>query len=258
MKKEQYTIIIILIGLLCCDVGLCASDRVALVIGNTDYKDGPLKNPVNDANDLSQALGRLGFDVIKKINVTHREMDHSLREFKQKITPNGVALFYYSGYGVQIKGRNYLLPVGQTIYSPEEIRFKSVQADFVLAKMESAGSKVNIVILDACRNNPFEGVRSSSTKGLATMNSIGGMFIMYATAAGSVASDNPRGRNGLFTEKLLETLEIPGLLVEQVFKKVGKKVQNASHGRQLPWSVSQLYDDFYFISPKSTRLKITN
>jgi uncharacterized caspase-like protein len=258
MKKERYAVIIILIGLLWCDFGICASYKVALVIGNGDYENRRLKNPVNDANDLSQELGRLGFDVMKRTNVTLQELDEAIIKFKQKIKPGGVALFYFAGHGMQVNGINYLIPIGDPPHAEYQIKHKSVSANMVQEAMESTKSKLNIIILDACRDNPFEKFRSSSRKGLAMMNTVKGMLIMYATDAGSVASDNQQGRNGLFTEKLLETLKILGLSIEKVFKEIGKKVTNASGGRQLPWSVSQLYDDFYFISPKSTRLKITN
>ena len=252
MRKKCLPIIVVLFGLfvcIWCNDGLCASDRVALVIGNKDYHDAPLQNPVNDANDLSDALDQLGFDVIKRINVTHREMERSLREFKQKITPNGVALFYYSGHGVQINGRNYLLPVGQTIYGPEEIRFKSVQADFVLAKMESAGSKVNIVILDACRNNPSKGLKGAG-QGLAAMDAEGA-FIAYSTGPGRFALDNARERNGLYTKNLLKTLQTPGLTIEELFRRVRYNVTKESDKQQIPWTASGLYGEkpFYFIPP---------
>lgn len=253
MRKKCLPIIVVLFGLfLCiwCNDGLCASDRVALVIGNQDYQDAPLKNPVNDANDLSEALHQLGFTVITKINVTHREMERSLREFKQKITPNSVALFYFSGHGVQMNGKNYLLPVGQTIYGPEEIRFKSVQADFVLAKMESAGSKVNIVVLDACRNNPSKGIRGTG-QGLAAMDAEGA-FIAYSTGPGSFALDNARERNGLYTKNLLKTLKTPGLQIEELFRRVRYKVSKESDKKQVPWTASGLYGEkpFYFIPPQ--------
>ncbi|WLE96904.1 MAG: caspase family protein [Candidatus Electrothrix communis] len=252
MRKKHYVIIASLIGFLWCHDGLCASDRIALVIGNKDYQDAPLKNPINDANDLSEALGRLGFDVIKKINLTHQEMERSLREFGQRVEPGGVALFYFSGHGVQIDGTNYLLPVGQTIYGPEEIKYKSVQAGFVLSKMESAGSKVNIVILDACRNNPSKGFRSLN-EGLAAMDTRGA-FIAYSTAPGSVASDNLMGRNGLYTEKLLKTLETPGLTIEELFRRVSYQVGRESDKKQIPWTASGLYGEkpFYFIPPDSS------
>jgi uncharacterized caspase-like protein len=258
MRKGRYVVIVILIGILWFHDGLCASGRVALVIGNGNYPNGYLKNPVNDANDLSEELGRLGFYVIKKTNVTHQEMDGALLEFREKIKLGAVALFYFAGHGMQVNGINYLIPIGDPPHAEYQIKHKSVSANMVQEAMESTKSKLNIIILDACRDNPFEKFRSSSRKGLAMMNTVKGMLIMYATDAGSVASDNQQGRNGLFTEKLLETLKILGLSIEKVFKEIGKKVTNASGGRQLPWSVSQLYDDFYFISPKSTRLKITN
>ncbi|MCI5196181.1 MAG: DUF1566 domain-containing protein [Candidatus Electrothrix sp. AW5] len=252
MKKERYAVIIILIGLLWCDFGICASYKVALVIGNGDYENRRLKNPVNDANDLSQELGRLGFDVMKRTNVTHQELDEALIKFKQKIKPGGVALFYFAGHGMQVNGINYLIPIGDPPHAEYQIKHKSVSANMVQEAMESTKSKLNIIILDACRDNPFEKFRSSSRKGLAMMNTVKGMLIMYATDAGSVASDNQQGRNGLFTEKLLETLKIPGLSIEKVFKEIGKKVTNASGGKQEPWLSSKFYDDFYFIPPKTT------
>ncbi|MCI5196179.1 MAG: DUF1566 domain-containing protein [Candidatus Electrothrix sp. AW5] len=251
MRKKHYVIIVSLIGFLWCHDGLCASDRVALVIGNKDYQDAPLKNPVNDANDFSEMLEELGFEVIKRTNLTYQAMKRALRDFSQTIPKNGVALFYFAGHGVQMSGINYLLPVGQRIDDPEDIPFESVQADHALAKMEAAGSKVNIVILDACRNNPSRGFRSVN-QGLAPMNAEGA-FIAYATGPGRFALDNARGRNGLYTKKLLETLKTPGLTIEELFRRVRYHVSKESDKQQIPWTASGLYGEkpFYFIPPTS-------
>ena len=255
MRKKCMPIIVLLLGLLWCNDGLCASNRVALVIGNKDYQDRPLTpltNPVNDANDLSKALGRLGFDVIKKTNLTHREMEDAITEFGQKIKDDGVALFYFSGHGAQVKGTNYLLPLGEKILGKSDIKHKSVSAEFVLDKMNEAGSKIQILILDACRNNPAKGTKGGS-QGLATMNPPAGVLIAYATAADSEADDNLGGRNSLYTKYLLKQLEIPGVTIESVFTEVKYKVADKTGGTQVPFVVSGLHGErFYFIPPTST------
>ena len=219
--------------------------RVALVIGNGNYSTGPLKNPVNDARDIAQALRDLGFDVIDKENVSQTDMKRSIRNFGEKIRNSDVALFYYAGHGVQVNGENYLIPVGATIEKQEEIEYESINVGFVLAQMTNSGSRINIVILDACRNDPFAQSFRSQSRGLALINAPSGTLIAYATAPGSVASDGP-GRNGLYTQELLQNLRSPGLSVEEVFKRVRIGVREKTQGKQTPWESSSLVGSFYF------------
>jgi Caspase domain len=222
-----------------------AEQRVALVIGNGAYETAPLKNPVNDAEDMAQALRELGFDVIQKENLNQNDMKRAIREFGEKIKNGGVALFYYAGHGTQVNGSNYLVPIGAQIDKEEEIEYESVDAGFVLAQMDNAGNRMNIVILDACRNNPFARSFRSATRGLAQMNAPSGTLIAYATAPGSVASDGTE-RNGLYTQELLRAIRTSGLAIEEVFKRVRISVRDLTKGNQTPWESSSLVGDFYF------------
>jgi uncharacterized caspase-like protein len=226
--------------------------RVALVIGNGTYEDAPLRNPVNDASDMARALTALGFEVIHKENLNQNDMKRAIREFGSKIRGGGVGLFYYAGHGVQVKGVNYLIPVGAKVESEEDVEYEAVDAGFVLAQMEGAGNAVNIVILDACRNNSFARSYRSASRGLALMDAPSGTLIAYATAPNSVASDGD-GRNGLYTQEILKFIATPGLRVEEVFKQVRISVRSLTQGRQTPWESSSLTGDFSFagqVAPK--------
>ncbi len=219
--------------------------RVALVIGNSAYPTAPLKNPVNDAQDMAQALRGLGFDVIYRENLNQNDMKRVIREFGAKIRNGGVGLFYYAGHGVAVKGINYLVPVDAKVESEEEVEYECVDAGFVLAQMDSAGNRLNIAILDACRNNPFARSFRSASRGLAQMDAPSGTLIAYATAPGSVASDGS-ARNGLYTQELLKFVRTPGLGIEEVFKQVRISLRNLTQGKQTPWESSSLTGDFYF------------
>jgi uncharacterized caspase-like protein len=223
--------------------------RYALVIGNASYKTSPLRNPVNDARDMATSLRRLGFVVTKKENLSQKEMANSIREFGELIAKGGVGLFYYAGHGMQVKGKNYLIPVNANIRHEDEIAYESVDVDSLLAKMDSAGNRLNIVILDACRNNPFARSFRSSARGLARMNAPLGTLIAYATSPNRVASDGKRGeRNGLYTKYLLENMEIPNLEIGQMFRRVRQAVRIATNKAQIPWESSSMEGDFYFVA----------
>src|SRR5262245_8295997 len=222
--------------------------RLALVIGNAAYKESPLANPVNDARDMSQLLTGLGFEVVYRQNASQAEMKSAIREFGNKIVKGDVALFYFAGHGAQVNGENYLIPVDAVITKEEEIEYESVNAGLALAQMASAANKLNIVILDACRNNPFARSFRSQTRGLAQISAPAGTIIAYATDPGSVAADG-KGKNGLYTEELLKAMRVPGLKIEDVFKQVRIAVRNRSQGKQTPWESSSLEGDFYFNQP---------
>ena len=219
--------------------------RTALVIGNSEYKFSPLKNPANDASDMASALRDSGFDVILKINASQLSMEKAIKSFGKKLRSGGIGLFYFAGHGLQVEGRNYLLPVDADIESESDVKYDAVDAGRVLGKMEDAGNDLNIVILDACRNNPFARSFRSADKGLAKMDAPTGSFIAYATAPGSVAADGD-GRNGLYTQYLLQYMKEPNLSVERVFKKVRLAVVNDTALKQTPWESSSLLGDFYF------------
>lgn len=219
--------------------------RIALVIGNGAYKSAPLRNPVNDAGDIADALGKLGFSVSLKTDADQRSMERAIREFGKQLRTGGVGLFYYAGHGIQVKGRNYLIPIGAAIESESDVKYESVDAGRVLGKMEDAGNSLNVIILDACRNNPFGRSFRSSDKGLAKMDAPTGSILAYATSPGSVAADG-QGRNGLYTSALLKHMMTPGLTIERMFKQIRIEVVGASGKKQVPWEASSLMGDFYF------------
>ncbi|MBT8078874.1 MAG: caspase family protein [Gammaproteobacteria bacterium] len=227
-----------------------AGDKIALVIGNSDYAFSPLVNPTNDAADMGAALEALGFEVTVLLNADQRAMKRAIDEFGRKLDRDrGTGLFYFAGHGVQVRGRNYLVPVNARIRTENDVEYESVDAGRVLAKMEDAGNELNIVILDACRNNPFARSFRSARNGLASIDAPSGSLIAYATAPGSVAADGS-GRNGLYTANLLRAMQVPGLGLEQVFKRVRVAVREATDGLQTPWENTSLEGDFYFIPPE--------
>ncbi|HUQ24040.1 MAG TPA: caspase family protein [Burkholderiales bacterium] len=219
--------------------------RHALVIGNTTYTNGPLKNAVNDARAMAKALGSAGFSVRVVEDATHIGMQRAVRLWGNDIAKGGVGLFYYAGHGLQVKGKNYLVPVNAEIDQEDEIEFTTLDVNVVLAKMDSAKNALNIVILDACRNNPFARSFRSVSRGLAQMDAPTGTFIAFATAPGSVASDGT-GVNGIYTEHLLREMARPGVPIEQMFKQVRIGVINDTKGQQIPWESSSLRGDFAF------------
>ena len=174
--------------------------RIALVIGNANYRIGPLRNPANDARAIAAALRELGFDVDEQINLSYQDMGRAVNRFGKAIRRDSVALFYYAGHGLQVQGSNYLVPVDMEIQDEGEVQFNTVNAGQVLAKMEEAKNPVNIVILDACRDNPYARgwKRTSLSRGLASMDAPVGSFVAYAAAPGKTADDG-KGKNGLYT-----------------------------------------------------------
>jgi len=224
--------------------------RIALVIGNGSYKSSLLANPVNDANDMADALERCNFTVMKKINANRREMRRAIRKFGHEIKSGVVGLFYYAGHGIQVKGENYLVPIGAEVYSEDEVEDECLKVSSVLRKMETAGNRLNIIILDACRDNPFGRSFRSGNQGLAKMDAPTGSILAYATAPGSVAADGI-GRNGLYTSKLLKHMMAAGLEIGKLFRQVRIDVMDASGKRQVPWESSSLTGDFYFDSKRA-------
>jgi hypothetical protein len=250
------TVIIVLAALFFASRDLPAQEpaldqKVALVIGNSDYSASPLLNPANDARDMADALRDNGFEVLEYENLPDlAEMKKAIRSFGGRILDGGVGLFYYAGHGLQVGGRNYLIPTQAEIYSEEEVEFESMDVGFVLAQMENAGNRMNIIILDACRNNPFARSWRSTSQGLAFIDAPTGTLIAYATAPGRVASDGT-GDNGLYTEELLNQIGVEGQKIEDVFKQVRAAVVERSGGKQTPWESSSLIGDFYFVEPEA-------
>lgn len=221
------------------------SARVALVVGNGAYDSAPLRNAVNDARDVSEQLLRLGFNVVTVENADRETMQDAVLDFSSRLQESSTGLFYYAGHGIQARGRNYLLPVDADIATERALKFEGVDVGAVLEEMQFAGNAINIVILDACRNNPFERRFRGGSRGLAAIDAARGTLIAYATAPGSVAADGD-GRNGLYTSELLAALEIPNLKVEEVFKRVRIAVSMHTDGAQVPWESSSLTGDFVF------------
>ncbi|GAB6125138.1 caspase family protein [Humidesulfovibrio idahonensis] len=218
--------------------------RYALVIGNSAYSDKPLKNPANDARDVARALQNLGFDVQLKTDAKLRDIEEAIRDFGLKLKRGGVGIFYYAGHGIQVQGVNYLVPIGARLTSESDAKFECVDAGRVLGKMEDAGNELNLVILDACRNNPFARSFRSADQGLARMDAPTGSLVAYATAPNSVASDGG-GRNGLYTKYLLQNIATPGVPIEEVFKRVRIGVMNETSKKQVPWESSSIAGYFY-------------
>lgn len=226
-------------------LNITGEQRVALVIGNAAYKAAPLLNPVNDARAIGEALERFGFTVIKRENVRVREIGSALRELRSRLTPGAVALFFYAGHGLQVRGVNYLPAVDAEIETEEDVANQSLDVTKVLELLDEAKTRINLVFLDACRNNPFARRFRSASRGLAKVDAASGTLISFATRPGSVAADGD-GKNGLYTEHLLNHIATPGLPIEQVLKRAGADVKLASKGRQEPWSEGLLEGDFYF------------
>ena len=227
-----------------------AEPRIALVIGNSEYASGPLANPANDAKLIAASLANLGFDVITRRNADQNTMKRAIKEFGERLDkagPAAVGLFFYAGHGVQLNGRNYLIPTAARIEREGDVDIEAVSADWVIEQMRYAHNRLNIVVLDACRNNPFARSSRSADRGLAVMDAPAGILIAYSTAPGSVAMDGD-GTNSPYSEALTRAMRDVHEPVEQVFKRVRISVMNATAGRQIPWESSSLTGDFYFSS----------
>jgi uncharacterized caspase-like protein len=219
--------------------------RYALVIGNKSYRVGPLQNAVNDANDLAELIAQRNFKVTKIVDGTKLEIKNAIREFSEQIAAGGVGLFYYSGHGVQLDGENYLVPIDASLEYKEEVPENCISVSSILRFMETSNNRLNIIILDACRNSPFKSFSRSGEQGMVRVEAPSGSIVAYSTAPGKTASDG-NGRNGLYTSKLLKYLNVPGMKIEDVFKQVRIEVTKESNNAQSPWESNSLMGDFYF------------
>ena len=228
-----------------------AEKRVALVIGNSHYKNvTPLDNPVNDAKLMAETLRALGFVIVggsAQLDLDKAQFDGAVQGFSNQIQGADVGLFYYAGHGLQVRGQNYLVPVGANPARETDVDFQMVDTALVLRQMDGAGTKLNIVILDACRNNPFGGRGLRATEGgLAQMRAPEGTLISYATQPGNVARDGANG-NSPYTRALADAIRKPGRDIFQTFNAVGLAVKEATGGGQQPWvSSSPIAGSFYF------------
>jgi formylglycine-generating enzyme required for sulfatase activity len=223
-----------------------AEVRVALVIGNSAYKDAPLKNPVNDARAMAAKLTHIGFEVVLRENLTQKQIGATLREFRSRLSPGAEALFFYAGHGLQVNGVNYLPAVDADISAEEDVPTQSIDLTKVLELMEAQKTRLNLVFLDACRNNPYTRGFRAAGGGLAKFTPPSGTILSYATRPGSVAADGS-GTHGLYTEHLLKAMDETGVIIEQALKKVLTAVKRASNGRQEPWIEGGIEGDFYFV-----------
>ncbi len=223
-----------------------AEQKVALVIGNAAYKTAPLDNPVNDARAMAQELAALGFAVVSRENLRVTQIPDALREFRNRLRPGAVALFFYAGHGLQIKGVNYLPAVDAKVEGEDDVPLQSINVNQVLDLMEDSKTRLNLVFLDACRNNPYARSFRSAAGGLARISAPSGTLISFATRPGQVAFDGD-GEHGVYTENLLREMVRPNQPVEQVLKGVVSGVKKASQGKQEPWMEGSLEGDFYFV-----------
>jgi hypothetical protein len=222
-----------------------AAERVALLIGNNNYATTPLRNAVNDAKDLGDALKELGFHVIVRENASRRDMIEAIREFDKALEGAQAALFFYAGHAMQFKDRNYLIPIDSAMGTEEDVTFFSVEVAQIFDRMDRARTRFNFIILDACRDNPFASSFKLSSSGLAQMSAPSGTLIAYATSPGSVAADG-FGRNGVYTKHILQNIRVPDLPVEIMFKRVREGVERETRRLQTPWDSSSLKGDFAF------------
>ncbi|MEW6677140.1 MAG: caspase family protein [Pseudomonadota bacterium] len=226
------------------------STRHALVIGNSAYRYGHLKNPANDARAMARALQNLGFRTELLVDANQRDMEQAIDRLGHHIRLGGTGLFYFAGHGVEVGGENYLVPLGVDILSEQDVRYKAVALGQVMDRMQQAQNGLNIVILDACRNNPLPKKSRSLSRGLANVDAPRGSIVAYATSPGSVADDG-YGRHSPYTQVLLDKIQVPGLKIEDVFKEVLKGVHQQTRGVQTPWVSSSFVGDFYFSGPVS-------
>jgi hypothetical protein len=251
-------LLVLLVGNACAG-SAHAADRVALVIGNTAYQHLPrLANPARDAQLIAATLQSVGFQLIggkAQTDLDRAGLERAIRQFGSELAGGSIGLFYYAGHGIQVKGTNYLVLVGANPTGVADIDFELIDTELVLKQLEAAGSKLNFVILDACRNNPFggRGLRDSGG-GLARMNAPTGTLISYATQPGNVALDGTTGHSP-YTAALATTIKKPGLRVLDVFNEVGLAVDKSTRGRQQPWQSSSPIDgNFYFLAPTGVTL----
>jgi len=236
--------------------------RLALVFGNAAYTapGAALRNPVNDAREMAAALNELGFSVMLGEDADHATMRRAIREFEDRLRhTKGVGLFYFAGHGVQLEGHNYLVPIGPKLLVETEVRERTIDATDLVERLRNTGNQLNIVILDACRDNPllkpaFVARGAVSTLGLAPMRPASGTLVAFATEAGRVASDGAAGRS-LYTKYLVQYMRTPGLTLEQVFKRVREAVNRETNGKQVPVEYNTLTGtDFYFVAgPQAQR-----
>ncbi len=234
--------------------------RSALVIGNSAYKSSPLRNASNDASALAETLKSLGFETTLRNNTSRAEMLDALRDFTKQASRSQVRLLFYAGHGLQIKGRNYLLPIDVELQSEDEAPMRAIDLTELLDRLSAERGGINIVVLDACRDNPFgpnlakladarrprtRGL-GESTQGLAAVQAPSGTLVAFSTSPGSVAMDGAGQQHSIYAKHLLANLGRPGIPIERVFKQVRIGVALETQRQQVPWETSSLMGDFCF------------
>jgi formylglycine-generating enzyme required for sulfatase activity len=254
LMRPVLSLLLSVLGMVTAALPAVAEKRVALVVGNSAYRNvAPLDNPKNDAALMAETLRGLGFALVgggARLNLDKAGLDAAVQVFGAQLQGADVALFYYAGHGIQLRGANYLVPVDANPTKEADVDFQMLDSNTVLRQMESAGSRLNLAILDACRNNPFggRGLRATDS-GLAQMRAPEGTLISFATQPGAVAQDGTNG-NSPFTRALAQTIRRPGLDVFRTFNEVGLAVTKATGGAQQPWvSSSPITGEFYFAGP---------
>jgi uncharacterized caspase-like protein len=233
--------------------------KLALVIGNGSYRNGPLKNPVADAKAVTDSLRALGFDVLLRTDAGLADMLEAMRQFSVRAADATVRLMFFAGHGLQSKGKNYLLPVDADIKSEDDVARVSADVGELIDRLGRVQHGINIVILDACRNNPFASggeivtadgrrlrTRGLPSRGLAAIDAPAGTMVAFSTSPGGVALDNAKEENSLYTKHLIENMKTPGLPVELLFKQVRVSVARDTERRQVPWESSSLTGEFCF------------
>ncbi|MBI4242468.1 MAG: caspase family protein [Planctomycetes bacterium] len=221
-------------------------NKIVLIIGNSTYPGSPLKNPVNDANAVQERLVKLGFKTFKQTDATNKRMEEGLNEFSSHLNDSEVALFFFAGHGMQIEGKNYLTAIDTNFDKEIDAKYSSLPLDKVIEIMERGTNKTNIIMLDACRNNPYERRwRGADSRGLAPVYAPKGMIIGYATSPGQVAYDGD-GQNGAYTDAFLKHVSTPDITIEDLFKRVRNTLSSSTRGHQISWEHTSLMGDFYF------------
>ena len=229
---------------------LNALPRVALIIGNTNYVDSPLKNPGNDAKAIAGELQKVGFKTNLQLDTGRVQLAESIQAFGADLAKSkGVGLFYYAGHGAQLGWRNYLIPVDADVQKLEDMRTQTVELNILLVGLTKAQNAMNVIILDACRDNPFGSKVPTEHKGLSQFDAPARSLLAYATSPGNTAGDGS-GAHGLYTEYLLREIKVPETKIEDVLKRVRLNVRRKSEGQQVPWESTSLEDDFYFLPPR--------
>lgn len=235
---------------------LLRAPKVALVVGNSRYANSPLVNPANDARAIGEALSASRFDVTVKLDVQRGELAQAAQEYAETVARRqAVGVFYFAGHGLQLAWRNYMVPVDARLNEAAEIPKQCVDLGDLLAGITKARNPLNVIILDACRDNPFGTLGTVGQKGLSQMDAPLSTLLAYATAPGNVASDGS-GENGLYTEYLLKEIRVPETKVEDVFKRVRLQVRRKTNGQQIPWESTSLEEDFYFVPPRVLAAKV--